>query len=61
MSKKSIVIVIVCLFISWLILEMLQKFTRVQPPKASSSSALEQKMKSISPQDLEKVKKMMGQ
>jgi hypothetical protein len=61
MNKNAMVIIIICLLISWAILALLQKFTGPQITKSSASSSLEQKIKSVKPADIEKIRKMMGQ
>ena len=61
MNQKVIVIIIVCLFISWVLQVLLHKLINPRVMKNDSVSSLEQKMKSVKPEDIEKIKKMMGQ
>ena len=41
MNKNAMVIIIICLLVSWAILALLQKFTGAQVTKSSASSSLE--------------------
>ncbi|MEK6568595.1 MAG: hypothetical protein AABZ27_07675 [Candidatus Omnitrophota bacterium] len=61
MNQKVIVIIIVCLFISWVLQVLLHKLINPRVMKNDSVSSLEQKMKSVKPEDIEKIKRMMGQ
>ena len=61
MNQKVIVIIIVCLFIFWILQVLLHKLINPRVMKNDSVSSLEQKMKSVKPEDIEKIKKMMGQ
>ncbi len=61
MNQKVIVITLVCLFISWVLQVLLHKLINPRVIKNDSASSLEQKMKSVKPEDIEKIKRMMGQ
>ena len=59
MNKKVIVITIICLLIFWVIQVQFHKFTSVQARNKDMPS-IEQKIKSLKPGDIEKLKKMAG-
>jgi len=61
MNQKVIIITLVCLFISWVLQVLLHKLINPRVIKNDSASSLEQKMKSVKPEDIEKIKRMMGQ
>lgn len=61
MNQKVIIITLVCLFISWVLQVLLHKLINPRVIKNDSVSSLEQKMKSVKPEDIEKIKRMMGQ
>ena len=61
MNQKVMIITMVCLLISWALQVLLHKLINPRVIKNDSVSSLEQKMKSVKPEDIEKIKKMMGQ
>ena len=61
MNQKVMIITLVCLLISWVLQVLLHKLINPRVMKNDSVSSLEQKMKSVKPEDIEKIKKMMGQ
>ena len=57
MNQKVMIITLVCLLISWVLQVLLHKLINPRVMKNDSVSSLEQKMKSVKPEDIEKIKK----